>query len=69
MDANCRDADTATAAHDQKPFKHRHLGVRGRSNSPVVVVYDHRQKKMQVRNKKNVGQYSACFALWLVELR
>ena len=47
---------TATVSEDQEPFKHQLLRERGRSNSPVVV-YDCDQKTVQVRSKKNAGQY------------
>lgn len=57
MDAsNETTAKVAAATEDQEPAKHQHLKERGRSNSPVVV-YDHEQKTVQVRNKKNIGQY------------
>ncbi len=66
MDASREDtAKAATVTEDPEPFKHQHLKERGRTNSPVLV-YDYEQKKVQVRNKKNVGRYSACSANWLV---
>ena len=46
----------AALPEDLDPHKHQHLRERGRSNSPVLV-YDRDQKTVQVRNKKNVGQY------------
>ena len=49
-------AKAATVSEDPEPLKHQHLKERGRSNSPVIV-YDRDQKTVQVRNKKNVGQY------------
>ena len=49
-------AKAAALAEDPDPLKHQHLRERGRSNNPVLV-YDRDQKTLQVRSKKNVGQY------------
>ena len=49
-------AKAAPLPEDPDPHKHQHLRERGRSNSPVLV-YDRDQKTVQVRNKKNIGQY------------
>ena len=49
-------AKAAALPEDPDPLWHQHLRERGRSNSPVIV-YDRDQKTVQVRNKKNVGQY------------
>ena len=41
---------------DQAPPRHQFLREIGRSSSPVLI-YDYEQKTVQVRSKKNAGQW------------
>ena len=55
--SNENTAKAAAVNEDQEPFKNQHLKEWGPWNSSVLV-YDWEQKTVQVRAKRDVGQYS-----------
>ena len=63
--SNERTAQSAAVTEDSEPFKHQYLEERGRSNSPVGVVYDCEQKTVQVWRRKKISQWSRSHMNWL----